>query len=280
MDRLINYFFGLTTIYLFIIEGRAEDHFLILTGLLFSLIIAYIAFLGNWITLDATKAVMVLGTITLGFGGWWLAFALIFFFASSGLLTRRKLKRGIVDPEKRGIHHDLQKRRDGYQVWANGFWIGIFVIGWFLTSLSAFLAAAFAVIATATADTWATELGTFEPGETRMINSLEIVEPGTDGGISFKGTAAAFAGSFFISLFILPVFDLSLSLMLLILFSGFAGALVDSFAGAILQKRTVNMIKPGDYVNTSHTLKNSLVNWISTGIGGLIAFLIAKIVFL
>lgn len=280
MDRLTNYFFGLITIYLFIIEGRAEDHLLILTGFSFSFIIAYAAFLGNWITLDATKAVIILGTVTLGFGGWWLAFAIIFFFISSALLTRRKLKSGVIDREKVGIHHDLQKRRDGYQVWANGFWVGIFVICWFITSIPAFLVGAFAVIATATADTWATEWGTLKPGRTKMINTFEVVEPGTDGGISVKGTISAFAGSFFIALFILPVFDNSFSIMLVILFSGFVGALIDSLAGAILQKDAVYMVKPEDYIRTNHTLKNSLVNWLSTGIGGFIAFLIAKIVFL
>jgi hypothetical protein len=68
LDRIVNYIFGLVIIYLFVLEGRSEDHFLILSGLVLSTIVAYTAFIGNWITLDATKAVIVLGTITLGFG--------------------------------------------------------------------------------------------------------------------------------------------------------------------------------------------------------------------
>lgn len=258
----------------------ADDHLLILTGLLFSYILAYIAFLLNWITLDATKSVIVLGTVTLGFGGWWLAFAMIFFFLSSAILTRRKLKSGVIDFEKRHIHHDLQKRRDGYQVWANGFWVGVFVIGWFFTQSPAFLIGAFAVIATATADTWSTELGTTKPGKTHLITTFKTVEPGTDGGVSFKGTLAAFFGSLFIALFTLPVTDFSLSIFILVFLAGFVGGLVDSFAGAILQTGALKKIKPEDFVRSGHALKNSLVNWMSTGIGGIVAIIIATLIYL
>jgi uncharacterized protein (TIGR00297 family) len=261
-------------------EGRAEDHFMILTGLFFSFIIAYGAFIGNWITLDATRSVMILGTVTLGFGGWWLAFAMIFFFLSSGLLTRRKLKRGVIDVEKRHIHHDLQKRRDGYQVWANGFWIGAFAIGWFITSMPEFLIAGFAVLATATADTWATEIGTLNPGKTRLISTFKVVEPGTDGGVSFKGTLAALFGSFAVALFVIPITGEPNLFVPVVFVAGFMGAIADSFAGSFIQKADLKNIKPEDFVEPGTSFKNSLVNWISTGVGGLISFIMAKIIFL
>ena len=171
MDRLTNYFFGILIIYLFIMEGRANDHLMILIGLGLSMIIAYLAFLLKWITLDAIKPVIILGTITLGFGGWWLALALLYFFISSTLLSSLRKR---LNPENEG---DLlpgaasapDHRRDGFQVWANGFWIATFVTVWFLTGIDTFWIASLAVIATATSDTWATEAGTIRPGRYSFI---------------------------------------------------------------------------------------------------------------
>jgi uncharacterized protein (TIGR00297 family) len=280
LDRIVNYIFGLVIIYLFVLEGRSEDHFLILSGLVLSTIVAYTAFIGNWITLDATKAVIVLGTITLGFGGWWLAFALIFFFASSSLITRGKRIHGVEDEEARTLHHDLHIRRDGYQVWSNGFWVAIFSILWFLTSMDAFFIAAFAVIASATADTWATEIGCRNPGKTRLITTLKTVAPGTDGGVSLKGTTAAIFGSLIISVFILSFPEYPYTIPAVLFLSGMIGSLADSYIGANLQTADISQVKPGDYLNTAHSFKNNLVNWISTGIGGLIAFVMTKIILL
>lgn len=280
MDRIVNYIFGLIIIFLFVVEGRSEDHFLIFSGLFLSTIVAYAAFIGNWITLDATKAVIVLGTVILGFGGWWLAIALFFFFASSSLITRDKHIHSLVDDEVRALHHDLRKRRDGYQVWSNGFWVAIFSILWFLTSTDAFFIAAFAVIASATSDTWATEIGCRNPGKTRLITTMKAVAPGTDGGVSFKGTAAAVFGSLTISGFILAFPEYPYSIAAVLFVSGVVGSFIDSYIGANLQTTDISMVKPEDYLNTAHSFKNNLVNLISTGIGGLIAFVMTKIILL
>lgn len=260
-------------------EGNSDDHFLILSGLVLSVVVAYTAFVANWITLDATKSVMVLGTITLGFGGWWISLAMIFFFISSAFLTRNKQSKGVMDSEKKGIHHDLQKRRDGIQVWANGFWVALFLTGWFLTSWHAFMVASFAVIATAAADTWATELGTLNPGKTWLISSFKPVEPGTDGAISFKGTIAALSGSFAIAVFILLMNEFHYSIAILVFIAGFLGSIIDSYAGAFLQTGKFSTIKTGGFAAKPGTIKNSLVNWLSTGSGGLLALLISKILF-
>lgn len=278
MDRLANYVFGLLVVYLFVLEGKAEDHIQILLALVLSILLAYTAFLVNWLTLDATRAVIILGTITLGFGGWIYALAVIFFFISSSLLTTNRRNKGFIDPCKKDIHHDLQKRRDGYQVWANGFWMAVYISCWFIFSLEAFLVAAFGVVATATADTWATELGSLNPGKTIKITNFKPVEPGTDGGISFKGTAGAFTGSFLTSLFVLFLNDGFPSfLFLIVLVSGFLGCITDSYLGAFLQDKNLTGSTPDNFTEHPDTFKNSLVNWYSTGIGGLIALIFTQI---
>lgn len=277
MNRLVNYTLGLILIYLFILEGRAEDHGMIILGLVLSTLVAYLAFFSNWITLDATKSVIVLGTITLGLGGWWVALAMLFFFVSSSMLTRFRNRVAGIDPEKRNIHHDLQSRRDGYQVWANGFWVAFFLLGWFLTNLEAALMAAFAVLASAAADTWATEMGSVKPGKTRKITNFEVVKPGTDGGISLKGTLASLVGSFTVALFVIPVFEQPSAFVAIVFISGFLGAVADSYVGCYLQKEEARDAVPTDYFHNQNTFKNSLVNWLSTGIGGFLAFIIVNI---
>ncbi|MEX0660249.1 MAG: DUF92 domain-containing protein [Balneolaceae bacterium] len=275
MNRLISYGFIILTIYLFILEGNGTQYTQIFIGITLSVIVAYSAFFLNWITLDATLPVMVLGTIILGFGGWWLALAVIFFFISSSYLTHRNRYRTIRLSDKDLPQKDSSNRRDGIQVWANGFWMILFTYFWFLLQSDAFLIAAFAAIATATADTWATEMGTEKPGVTKNILTREIVKPGTDGGVSFVGTVASLAGAFIIALFTISLHvDVNtLFLILIVSIAGFLGCVIDSYIGAVYQSG-----KPDKTGLSKIVPKNSIVNWLSTGIGGIIALLLYSIV--
>lgn len=275
MYRLINYLFGLTLIYLFILNGKMGDHAMIVTGLVLSIPIAYIAFLANWISLEATKAVIILGTIVLGFGGWALSLALIFFFGISSYLTSLNGKKKNHSSYSVEISGDY--RRDGYQVWANGFWVAVFSTLWFALNSVACLIAAFGVIAAATADTWATEIGTRNPGKTLKITTFEQVTAGTDGGVSLKGTLGGIMGALLISLFI---FQLGIYKPLyffpVILFGGIIGLLIDSYAGAIFLDKKINIEAPEDFSDSTNSFTNSFINWAATGISGLTVYLITQ----
>lgn len=265
-------------IYLFILEAGMGDHAMILTGLSLSIVVASVAFLANWITLEATKGVIILGTIVFGFGGWVLAVAVFVFFVSGSILTGYNRAAGVTDTRETGVPVHLQKRRDGYQVWANGFWLAFFCIGWFIMPMESLLTASLAAIATATADTWATEIGTLNPGKTRNIITFDEVEAGTDGGISLKGTLAAVVGSLIISLFIFfsgP--DSPVAVFLVVFVFGITGCFIDSFIGGILIHKNTELYPPKDYSGNSGSFTNSFVNWASTGISGLLAFLTIQI---
>ncbi|NBC03408.1 MAG: DUF92 domain-containing protein [Bacteroidetes bacterium] len=279
MYRLINYLFGLTLIYLFILEGRMGDHVMVLIGLVLSIFVAYTTFLTNWISLEATKAVVILGTIVLGFGGWTLAFAVAFFFGVSSFLT--VLNSRISDDSTKSVQIFKDRRRDGYQVWANGFWVAVFCTLWFTLNSIAYLIAAFAVVAASTADTWATEIGTLNPGKTRKITTFEKVEPGTDGGISLKGTLAGVLGALLIGLFIFNLEILSpLKFFAIVFVGGITGLLIDSFAGAILLDNKFELEPPEDFSDANNSFTNSFINWASTGISGLAAYLITQLLLL
>jgi len=273
LNRLTSYGFIFIVIILAILEGSAEDHALVIKGLALALFIAYSAFFLTWLTLDAVLPVVILGTIILGFGGWILAIAVIVFFITGSLLSRLNLDRTPSAKET-----GYQVRRDGIQIWANGFWIAIFCIFWFLSNAEIFLAAAFAAVATAMADTWATEIGVRNPGKTISILTRKKVEPGTDGGISLKGTVASFIGAILIGFFAsqgiqsYPAWTFAV-----ITLAGFSGCMLDSYLGALYHKETGELSEVPVSDRDAKENQNNLVNWISTGSGGIIALLLLLI---
>lgn len=279
MYRLLNFAFIFLIVYLFILEGSAGDHIRILLALILSLVASLFFFVAKWITLDAMKAVVIFGIIVLGFGGWTMASAVIFFFISSTILS-------LLNVSYRENHHDAKGavssgfRRDGYQVWANGFWVAIFSMLWFLNGSVIFLMAAFGSLAVATADTWATEIGTNNPGKTVNILTFSAMEPGKDGGVSLKGTAGAIVGAVVLAAFVFmsPVLA-PLTAFIVIIFSGVAGMFFDSVAGALCLKYDYSFKQPSDFTGNRFLYNNHMVNWFGTGFGGLIALITSIIVF-
>lgn len=94
-------------------------------------------------------------------------------------------------------------------------------------------------LAAATADTWATEVGTAGWWPTRRITDWRRVPPGTSGGVSGPGTAAGVAGALLLGLaaaLLLPG-GTGPGLVAVGLLAGTAGMLTDSAVGAGLEAR-------------------------------------------
>jgi uncharacterized protein (TIGR00297 family) len=106
-------------------------------------------------------------------------------------------------------------------------------------------------IATATADTLASEVGVVE--QPRLITTLKKVPPGTDGGISVVGTAAGIigAGVIGVSAYILGIFPDPYITLKISIIAGTVGCFVDSILGAVLERR--NYIS-NEYVNLIATI--------------------------
>jgi uncharacterized protein (TIGR00297 family) len=115
-------------------------------------------------------------------------------------------------------------------------------------------------IATATADTMASEVGVVSTP--RLITNLKKVPPGTDGGISLLGTFAGIAGAGLIGLsaYLLGVYPDLVKTMTIAIIAGTFGCFVDSILGAVLESR--------DYLNNEH------VNLIATLAGALLGNII------
>ena len=217
----------------------------LIIGLVLSTLIAFLAYRRGSLSQSGAAGALVVGTLIFGLGGWVWGVLLAVFFISSSLLSHFK------EREKAAVAEKFEKghRRDMGQVLANGgLGAGIAVLSaivpesvipsgmWFFLFLG--------VMATVTADTWATELGTLSKGAPRLITSGRAVEIGTSGGVSPLGTGVSFAGGLLIGLtagLLAPLAGLlpwsaALPVALIGALSGAAGSLIDSLLGATIQQ--------------------------------------------
>ncbi len=111
-------------------------------------------------------------------------------------------------------------------------------------------------IATATADTMASEVGVATTP--RLITNFKKVPPGTDGGISVLGTFAGIIGAGLIGLaaYILGIYPDLVRTMAIALVAGTFGCFVDSILGAVLELKGY---LSNEHVNLLATLAGALL---------------------
>lgn len=211
----------------------------LLLGLVFSSGIGLLAYRRRSLTKGGAAGAVVTGTTIFGLGGWSWGLALIYFFVSSTLLShfREKEKaQTAADKFSKGSQRDLA------QVVANG---GVAALCAALNgavrseAAQDALQAAFAgALATATADTWATELGVLSSRKPRLLTTGRPVAPGTSGGITPLGSAASALGALSLGLVLQATSGPRRSpagLPLISLLGGLAGSVCDSLLGATVQ---------------------------------------------
>ncbi len=178
----------------------------------------------------------LVGGMIFGFGGGrWALLLLAFFFTSSALSHAfQARKQGLGEKYAKG------HRRDAGQVLGNGGAAALLALAHALWPSAAWPWVAFAAsLAAVNADTWATELGVFNPGPPRLLTDLRRrVEPGASGGVSLVGTLAALAGGLLIGG--LAAWGSAADfppgrLLAAVTLGGVFGALFDSWLGATVQ---------------------------------------------
>jgi uncharacterized protein (TIGR00297 family) len=205
----------------------------LLIGLSLATALAGAAWRLGMLTADGWVTALLIGGLTYGLGGLSAAILLITFFASSSLLSK-----GFVSRKKQ-VSANFAKggRRDWAQVGANGGFAVISLvaaaIGW-VSSPVAWVAFS-AALATVTADTWATEVGTLSANPPILITSGKKVPPGTSGGISLLGSGIALLGAMVIGLAAWLLGLISLVIFPLIVSAGLLGSFIDSLLGATVQ---------------------------------------------
>jgi uncharacterized protein (TIGR00297 family) len=183
------------------------------------------------LTMDGAIAATLVAAVSIA-AGWSWGLLLLAFFLSSSALSRIG-----VDIKHGRTSSILEKggERDALQVLANGGVFAVAAIGSLVVPWEGWLAIAGGSLAAATADTWATEVGTLG-GVPRLITTWRAVPPGTSGAVTGLGTLGMVLGSAFLTLCIAAVVW-PRHVMLGAFAGGVLGALADSLAGATVQSQ-------------------------------------------
>lgn len=185
------------------------------------------------LTTGGALAAAFVGTASI-VAGWSWAALLLAFFISSSLLSRVG---GTLKEERLEGIAAKTGERDAVQVLANGGIFAALALAAAIAPWSGWQVLAAGVIAAATADTWATEIGSLARSQPRSILSGERVPHGTSGGVTGFGLFAAVAGAAFIAatafLMEWPVASAFAAGL-----GGIGGSIVDSLLGATVQSRS------------------------------------------
>jgi uncharacterized protein (TIGR00297 family) len=254
----------------------------ILIAFLLSLVVVVLFYWRGSLSKSGAAGALIVGTLIFGFGGWAWGVMLAVFFVSSSLLSHFKEDQKKVAAEK----FDKGHRRDIGQVMANGGLGSVVAVLSVLAPSDIWFPMFVGIMATVTADTWATELGTLARRPPRLITTGQLVDVGTSGGVSALGTAVSLAGGAIIGLTAAllsgemtpPVTILAGAL------GGLLGSLVDSLLGATVQQVYYCDVCQKDTERKIHKcghqtrplrgwswLNNDLVNLLASFVGGLTA---------
>ncbi len=206
------------------------------------------------------KALDLLGSILMIFMGIIIIFAagvnwlfLLLLFLILSLFATRYMK---GYKKNLGIY---EGKRTSKNVISNG--LIAFIMAAFGDYYMPFVGGFIGALATATADTLASEIGILQ--KPRLITTMKKVSPGTDGAISLLGTAVGVMGAGIIGLaaYLLGILsDPFLSIRIAVI-SGTVGCFMDSILGAVLERR--NFLN-NEHVNLLATITGAIVGIIST----------------
>jgi uncharacterized protein (TIGR00297 family) len=185
-----------------------------------------------------------------GIGGIFMLAA--FFIASTAATAFGRNKK-----ERLGIAEKNKGQRTAWQVLANGGVAGLAGLLSWLNPEQAVLwqLAAASSLASASADTLSSELGSIYGKSFYNILTFKKDTCGLDGVVSVEGTLWGIAGSALIALLYIVFYDYS-PLAIWILLAGFTGNIADSILGASLERK--GWIR-NDLVNLLNTLVAALV---------------------
>jgi len=190
---------------------------------------------------------------TLGWRGW--STCVLYLLAGSAVTKVKKTKK-----ESMGIAEGRGGKRGPENVWGSAATAALCALGamaW--PAYAGALRLGFvASLATKLSDTCESEIGKAYGKSTFLITTLKPVPPGTEGAISFEGTAAGVVGSIVLVGYALGCGLVGRSAMLPCLAAAFVATKCESFIGASAQGRFA-------------LLTNEVVNFINTLIGAALA---------
>jgi uncharacterized protein (TIGR00297 family) len=242
-------------------------------------------------TLDESGqwAAMACGVLAAA-AGWPWAILLVAYFVMATAITVLGAARKAERTQRSVPQISL---RTAYQVLANGGLFALLVVRARSAPESIWGLGAVGALAAASADTWATEIGTLWGGTPRSIIHWRHTDTGMSGGITAVGSAAAIVGALAVGLTAAALFGLPLTgkLVVAATVGGAVGCIADSIIGATLQARrwcehckewTERRVHPCSY-RTVHAagyrwMSNDLVNTTATVVGAATAIALRRFV--
>ncbi len=215
-------------------------------------ILGFITYYRKSLDLFGSAVMIIMGIVIIfSAGANWLLL-IVLFLVMSLLATKYSKKYKMSLGEFEG-------RRTSKNVISNGV-VACFMAafgGYYLPFVGGFIGA----IATATADTMASEIGVLDQ-HPRLITTFQKVDPGTNGAVSVLGTAVGIVGAAIIGIasYLLGIMHDSLIVVIVSIISGTVGCFADSILGAVLENR--------------HVINNEHVNLIATIVGALVGIIL------
>ncbi|MGI6144121.1 MAG: DUF92 domain-containing protein [bacterium] len=264
---------------------------MLLWGLGASALVAGVGYRKGSLSESGFWGAVLVGTLIMGFGGvLWFSMLMAFFISGSALSHFQRERKGEVE-----ANYAKTGRRDFGQAMANGGLGSLLaVLSRTVLSPGAAFALFLGVMATVSADTWATEIGVLSKQKPRSVLSWREVPPGTSGGVSLLGTGAAVLGALLVGVVaqiglwlsagathLVPGKPLAAALM-----GGVAGCFTDSLLGASCQvifrcpacgaetEKREHCGRGTVYLRGYRWLNNDIVNLLASAVGGLVAALI------
>lgn len=183
--------------------------------------------------------------IVLSPGGYLWLLLLIFFvlcgFAVTKLFWKQKVEMGVSEGKK-GV-------RGWRNVSANGLVPAIMALLSFWVDREQVLIGFVAAIATASSDTFASELGVLSRRTYLITAPWKRVEPGTNGGVSNWGHFVALIGALIPTVVAIPLVGLPWQMAWIPLGAGWIGCQIDSVLGALFEEnrgRAVAILNKSD----------------------------------
>ncbi len=215
-------------------------------------ILGFITYRRKSLDIFGTAVMIIMGIVIIFSAGTNWLLLIVLFLVMSLLATKysRKYKMSLGE---------FEGRRTSKNVISNGV-VACFMAafgGFYLPFVGGFIGA----IATATADTLASEIGVLDQNP-RLITTFQKVDPGTNGAVSVLGTAVGISGAAIIGIAacLLGIINDPVAAILVSIISGTVGCFMDSILGALLENRDL--------------LTNEHVNLIATIVGAIVGILL------
>lgn len=215
-------------------------------------ILGFITYKRKSLDLFGSAVMVIMGIVIIFSAGTNWLLLIILFLVMSLLATKYSKKYKMSLGEFEG-------RRTSKNVISNGV-VACFMAafgGYYLPFVGGFIGA----IATATADTLASEIGVLDQNP-RLITTFQKVNPGTNGAVSVLGTAVGIAGAAVIGIaaYFLGIMPNALSAIMVSIISGTVGCFMDSILGALFENQ--------GWITNEH------VNLLATIVGAIVGILL------